>query len=342
MRIIKILESLEGNKEYTGEDVIADMYYQFRITNLDKPIVISFPVADSKKIYNPKVPIPTFNFISKYDVNVISFGMIGSKKDNYFITPKFSDFIEELGELLKKFKIRLGYSNSQGGFGIGTYAKALNLDFVLLYYPVSTKKIDLVPWDTRLSTKNVKHLHWLPPYNDVNLGDAKGYIIYDPLDDIDANHAKRFKGLKHIKVNGLVHGGGYNFLVKNSDVIQDVARDFFYKQELDLPNFRLKVKKLRLSRTYYEGLLRKKPKNTILLKNQKKLLNNLDNILNKPSDSIIPDEVNLIRDSAIALEAIDLKKSLALMKLAHKLRPKGPVIMNKITEYKKKLNKRIK
>ncbi|MBQ0756095.1 MAG: FkbM family methyltransferase [Amphritea sp.] len=47
--------------------------------------------------------------------------------------------------------------------------------------------------------------------------------------------------------------------------------------------------------------------------------------------------VNLFRDSAIALEKIDINSAYALMKLAHKLRPNGPYIKEKFEEWSERL-----
>lgn len=339
MEIIKVLKNVKENTEYCGEDVIADMYYQFRVIDLDKPIVISFPTATREEIFDPKTPIPSFDFLSKYDVNVLSFGVIGKMDDNYFTNPDFSSFIECLGKLLGQFKLRLGFSNSKGGFGIGTYAEALRLDSVLLFFPVSTKQEDLVPWDSRKSTVDANQITWSPPYNKVNLGRCKGYVVYDPTDKIDAKHASNFKGLVHIKINGLVHGAGYSFLVHNSDLIQNMAYDFFKRQELDIKTIREKSKVLRLSKKYFERLVNKKPQNKTLLANQKRLINILDSPLNAQKNTITNKEINLIRNSAIALEGKDMTKSLYLMELAHKLRPEGKFIIKKISDYKRKLNK---
>ncbi len=48
--------------------------------------------------------------------------------------------------------------------------------------------------------------------------------------------------------------------------------------------------------------------------------------------------IDTLRDTAILLENIDLQKSYKLMALAHKERPKGPFIKNKLVEYRKKLD----
>jgi len=46
-----------------------------------------------------------------------------------------------------------------------------------------------------------------------------------------------------------------------------------------------------------------------------------------------------LRDAALRLEDIDIKLSFQLMKIAHEIRPKGPLIKKKKEEYKKKIQK---
>jgi len=227
MKIINVLKNLQPNTEYIGEDSVADMYYKYKITNLNKPIIIQFPPHGVQETNDNKTTPYGLEFLCKYDINIICFGILGDPNLNYFINPNFSIFIEDLGKLLTQFKLRLGYSNSKGGFGIGTYAKALNLDSVLLFFPISAIKKELVPWDTRKIIQNVKDLYLDSPYDDVNLGECKGYVLYNPLDEIDVKHANRFKGLKHIKIYGFIHGTGFNFLARHSDLLKDIAQDFF-------------------------------------------------------------------------------------------------------------------
>ncbi|GGP50229.1 glycosyltransferase family 2 protein [Shewanella saliphila] len=47
---------------------------------------------------------------------------------------------------------------------------------------------------------------------------------------------------------------------------------------------------------------------------------------------------NALRDGAIALENVDMEKSLSLMEVANTLRPRGPIIIKKIKQYKARLN----
>ncbi|WP_298942602.1 hypothetical protein [uncultured Psychromonas sp.] len=343
MKIIEVLKDIDFQAEHNGYDSIADMHYKYRITSLDKPIVITFPPNRNDINTDPTISPFNFDFLCKYDVNIICFGVLGAHSDNYFMHPEFSQFIEKLGVALKPFKARLGYANSKGGFGIGAYAEALRLDYAILFHPISTKKLDLVPWDNRPTTKEAQHLDWTKKYNDISLGNCKGYIIYDPENKIDVMHANRFKNFKHVKINGFGHGTGYYFLAMNSNIIKEILSDFLYTQEINIQNLRQKTKLLRLTSAYYKPLIKKKPNNKILLKSEKKL----SILLNSPliqktmtSKNLNKDEVDNIRDAALALEYIDLNKAMSLMKIALKLRPGGIFIKNKIMFYQKKLDAR--
>lgn len=63
----------------------------------------------------------------------------------------------------------------------------------------------------------------------------------------------------------------------------------------------------------------------------------ITNIFNALSTVDIDIDVDLLRDSAVALESIDLKKSYQLMMIARNARPTGPFINKKIKEYEKAL-----
>ena len=337
MKILELLKNIDFKNESIGEDAVADMYYKFRLISLDKPIVITFPPNRNIINNDPTVPPFNFDFLCRYDVNILCFGVLGDHADNYFMHPEFSEFIEKLGVALKPFYMRVGYANSKGGFGIGAYAEALNLDQAILFHPVSTKKLDLVPWDTRPTTKAASHLNWSGKYCDVNMGSCKGYIIYDPNNEIDVKHATRFRNLKHIKINGFGHGSGYYFLARNSDVIKEMIRDFLNTQKLNMFNVRNKTKLLRFTSNYYDVLLNKKPNHPVLIKNQKRLKVLLNSPMVRSVNNINIAEVNSIRDAAIALENIDLHKAMSLMKIVYRIRPNGPLIKRKMMEYQKKL-----
>jgi len=49
-------------------------------------------------------------------------------------------------------------------------------------------------------------------------------------------------------------------------------------------------------------------------------------------------DVDFIRDQAVMLESSNLEQALRLMEIAHKARPEGPFIKDKLFEYRKKLS----
>lgn len=335
MNILDILNKEELNQVETGYGAVADMHYKYKIFDFNKPIIITFPHNIDKINNDPSIDPYSYKFLLRYDINVLSFGVLGSHKENYFINPEFAKFIEQLGEKLSNFKLRLGYANSKGGFGIGAYAEALNLDYALLFHPVSTKNIELVPWDDKSTTKESQHLDWSGPYGDVNMGKCKSYIIYDPLEKIDVNHAKRFPNSSHIKLYGSGHSQGYSFLAKHSNVIKDLLFDFIHTQTVDIKKLRNNAKLIRVMSFYFEQLLKAKPNNKMLLKEK----NRLDKIVEfkKRDGKINEKNVNFLRDLSVKLEKTDLESSLKLMLMAKELRPHGPFINKKIKEYKERL-----
>lgn len=333
MKILEVLKNADLSTVQNGQDTVADMYYRYKIKDLNKPIVITFPPNREKINNNPNITPFNFNFLCRYDINILCFGVLGAHKNNYFMHPEFSAFIEKLGVALKPFKIRLGYANSKGGFGIGAYANALKLDHAILFHPVSTKNIALVPWDNQATTKASQHLDWSGPYGDVNMGECKGFVIYDPLNPIDVKHANRFPNLKHIKMYGYGHSQGYYFLAQHSDLIKEMLNGFINKQEVDITNLRKKGKLLRTTSYYYTKLLEKKPQNKTLLKSREKLEKLVTSPQVKPIKKQSEKNINTIRDSALALEKISVEKALNLMKIALELSPKDSFIINKVNEY---------
>lgn len=334
MNIFDTLDKKELDKVETGFGTIADMHYKYRISDFNKPIIITFPPNRDKINNDPSIDPFNYKFLLRYDVNILCFGVLGSHKDNYFINPDFSHFIEKLGKKLGVFKLRLGYANSKGGFGIGAYAEALKLDHAILFHPVSTKNIELVPWDNKSTTKESQHLDWSGPYGDVNMGKCKAYIIYDPLDKIDVNHAKRFPNSSHIKLYGYGHSQGYYFLAKHSNVIKDLIFDFIHTQTVDVKKLRKNAKLLRTMSFYFEQLLKIKPNNKKLIKEKDRLDKIVEFKIKEEKNN--NNKIEFFRNLAIKLEKTDLEASLNLMLMAKELRPNGPIINKKIKEYRER------
>lgn len=342
MKILTILKEHLLNKTFTGQDVVANMYYKYRISSYNKPIIITFPPNRDIINNDPCISPFNFDFLCRYDVNILCFGVLGAHKDNYFMHPEFSIFIEKLGASLSPFKLRLGYANSKGGFGIGAYSEALNLDYALLFHPVSTKNQSIVPWDTQATTYASQHLDWSGPYSDVNIGKCQGFVIYDPLNEIDLKHAARFSSFRKIKVYGYGHGQGYYFLSLNTDVIKNLIHNFINNQTVDIRRIRKDFKVLRLTKHYYIQMLKTKP-------NNKKLThckNKIEKILKSPAVTGKKRESGLEKkhseiakkliESALYLESINTERALTIMEIALNFSSQD-LIKRKISNYKSQL-----
>lgn len=238
----------------TGEDLLDDVFVKYEFVDLNKPLLFTFSPAGTnlqqQDLHSDFAPWG-YSLAHKQNINVISFQHLG--KSNWFRSRNLIFFLEQLSTLLAPFESRLGYGLSRGGFAIGAFAKLLQLDQVLLFHPVSTKNKDLVPWDDRSSTDIAQQFDWQGDYHDLDLGDAQGYIIYDPTNKIDRLHAKRYPELTHLRVFGMGHGTHATYLNKFG-FYKQVAVDFIRHQQIDITQFRHQTKTLRLKEEYYDCL----------------------------------------------------------------------------------------
>lgn len=184
----------------TGSDLLDDVFVKYEFVDLDKPLLFTFSPAGTnlkeQDLHEDYAPWG-YHLARKQDVNVISFQHLG--QSNWFRSRNLIFFLEQLSTLLEPFTYRLGYGLSRGGFAIGAFANLLQLDQVLLFHPVSTKNQNIAPWDDRSSTEIAQKFDWEGDYHDLDLGKAKGYIIYDPTNRIDRLHAKRYPELTHLR-----------------------------------------------------------------------------------------------------------------------------------------------
>lgn len=237
-----------------GGDLLSDVYVKYEFVDLNKPLLFTFSPAGTnvqeQDLTDDFAPWG-FHLAQKQNVNVISFQHLG--KSNWFRSRNLIFFLEQLATLLEPFKCRLGYGLSRGGFAVGAFAKLLKLDQVLFFHPVSSKNTKIAPWDNRSSTELAQQFDWQSEYNDLDLGHAKGYIIYDPTNKIDRLHAKRYPQLTHLRVFGMGHGTHASYLTKFG-FYKQVAVDFIRHQQIDIAQFRLQTKTLRLKEEYYQSL----------------------------------------------------------------------------------------
>lgn len=225
---------LQARLPLTGSNLIDDVFIRYRLVDIDQPLLFLFSPSGSnvrqQELHADYVPWG-YDFSQQQQVNVIAFQHLGMT--NWFRSSSLIDFLEQLAPLLTPFPQRLGYGLSRGGFAIGAFANLLKLNHVLLFYPVSTKNKQLVPWDTRASTEAAQKFDWQGKYHDKDLGVAQGYIIYDPTDSIDALHAQRYPELVHVPISGMGHG------IRSDDTeklrfYNSIAEQFINEQKIDV------------------------------------------------------------------------------------------------------------
>lgn len=138
-------------------------------------------------------------------------------------------------------------------FCCGRICKIIKTRSRAILSPCQYQKYRNSPWDNRSSTALAQQFDWQSEYNDLDLGHAKGYIIYDPTNKIDRLHAKRYPQLTHLRVFGMGHGTHATYLSKFG-FYKQVAVDFIRHQQIDIAQFRLQTKTLRLKEEYYQSL----------------------------------------------------------------------------------------
>lgn len=238
-----------------GSDLLDDVFVKYELVDLNKPLLFTFSPSGTdvqEQDLNPSFAPWGYHLGQQQNVNVIAFQHLG--KSNWFRSRNLVFFLEQLSELLEPFKCRLGYGQSRGGFAIGAYSNLLNLDHVLLFYPVSTKNKTLAPWDDRPSTALAQELNWESGYHDRDIGEAHGYIIYDPTNCIDRLHAERYTELTHLRIVGMGHGTQFSQLNK-LEFFDSVAKEFIRYQQIDIAQFNEQAKSLFLKEEFSQTLL---------------------------------------------------------------------------------------
>ncbi|BDR15501.1 cytosolic protein [Vibrio sp. STUT-A11] len=228
----------------SGADLLDDVFVKYQLVDPNQPLLFTFsPSGTDVQIQDltPNFDPWGYHLAQQQKVNIIAFQHLG--KSNWFRSRNLIFFLEQLADLLEPFKCRLGYGESRGGFAISAFAKLLGLEHILLFYPVSTKNKTLVPWDDRPSTELAQQFDWESGYHDRDLGDAKGYIIYDPTNGIDRLHAQRYPELTHLKVVGMGHGTQSTQLDK-LEFFNAVATEFIRHQQIDIAQFNEQTKTL--------------------------------------------------------------------------------------------------
>lgn len=282
-----------------------------------------------------------YKFIKGLGYNVLSFhcteGNINFYRDKIFIQE-----LNQLGVDLPDFIERLSYGSSMGGYAATAFSEPLKVNRVLAISPISSRRRDLATWDYEAGRSLESfNLDWSGQYTDGAESSASGYVVYDPLYDLDKLHAIRYKSLSFLRVPGVGHHlprhlqsmNMLNWLVE-AFIKNDLRKDDFYRLARNRRNIQI----------YYEWMLSKENKkltpmrekilNANYLKIRQDIFSNEDTskyngFLRKPSQK----EVDKIIDTAVIIENIDIKTAYTLMSLALKYRSSDPFIENKVKEY---------
>lgn len=317
----------------SGGDLLGDVYVKYHFVDLNKPLLFTFSPAGTdiqERDLNEDFVPWDYHLAQKQDVNIIAFQHLG--KSNWFRNRNLIFFIEQLSTLLSPFKTKLGYGLSRGGFAVGAFAKLLKLDKVLLFHPVSTKNKLIAPWDDRSSTEIAQQYDWQDDYHDLDLGDAKGYIIYDPTNRIDRQHAKRYKQLTHLRVFGMGHGTHATYLNKFG-FYKQVAVDFIRDQQIDIAQFRLQTKTLRLKEDYYKKLNKANAKSA----HRQALLSTAHTILIDEKAAHVKEhqekiDIQPLIEVAIKHQDESPNDAIKLLEVAQQLVPDDPLVEHKLRQ----------
>ena len=317
----------------TGNDLLGDVFVKYDFVDVNKPLLFTFSPAGTnvqEQGLHPDFAPWGYHLAQKQNVNVIAFQHLG--KSNWFRNRNLIFFLEQLSTLLTPFNCRLGYGLSRGGFAVGAFAKLLKLNQVLFFHPVSTKNKELVPWDDRSSTDIAQQFDWQQDYHDLDLGDAQGYIIYDPTNRIDRMHAKRYKQLTHLRVFGMGHGTHATYLNKFG-FYKQVAVDFIQHQRIDIAQFRLQTKTLRFKEDYYKSL----NKANVNSAHRQTLLSKAHNILIDEKEVHVQEhqakiDIQPLIDVALKHQDEHPNDAIQLLEVAQQLVPDDPLIEHKIKQ----------
>ena len=317
----------------SGGDLLGDVYVKYHFVDLTKPLLFTFSPAGTdiqERDLNEDFAPWGYHLAQKQDVNIIAFQHLG--KSNWFRNRNLIFFIEQLSTLLSPFKTKLGYGLSRGGFAVGAFAKLLKLDKVLLFHPVSTKNKLIAPWDDRSSTEIARQYDWQGDYHDLDLGDAKGYIIYDPTNRIDRQHAKRYNQLTHLRVFGMGHGTHATYLNKFG-FYKQVAVDVIRDQQIDIAQFRLQTKTLRLKEDYYKKLNKANAKST----HRQALLSTAHTILIDEKAAHVKEhqakiDIQPLIEVAIKHQDESPNDAIKLLEVAQQLVPDDPLVEHKLRQ----------
>lgn len=320
-----------------------------------------------------------YEFAKKLGLNVLSFTSFFESK--WYRCEKFHDWLGKSSKLLSIFPERIGYGGSMGGYAASAFSNPLGIDRLLLLNPISSLKRELVPWETRSFENAAKLQDWSGRFADGAETKSDGWVVYDPIFNLDSYHAKRFKNLKKIVFPGVGHQipKHLNYLELLKPLIQS-----FVTNKFDSNDFYKRLRNRRNYLNYYSWLesnqnRHKTHRRNIVVQQHKRAamekaaqvdghgLNLIEQILSVALEieehdlptyekldklvdrircfgvsTLTKEDVEFFKFKAIEFERKNIHISLCLMRVANNLRPNGPFIIRKVREYEFKLQQHLK
>jgi hypothetical protein len=193
-----------------------------------------------------------------------------------------------------------------GGFGASVFADVLHVDKLLLINPISTLKKDIAPFETRF--KYGQSLDWGGGYNDGAKNSASGYVVFDPLFDLDSNHAKRYRHLEELKFFGVGHAMPAH--LQKIGILSELF-DQYISGAVDPDWFYKSIRKRRKYDHYYIWLMSDQNKHLTHLR--RSIIKNyfLEYKIDRLNGTVIQEnQINAIRDAALKIDKYDLAVAL--------------------------------
>jgi len=336
---IYAIEKALHSKEAIASDILYGNYkIQLFVKNYDKPLIITFaPFGETDSLQTDiNKEVWGYKYFRRKSQNIIAISSV--YEETWYRCQEIERITSVLGKCFQHFPEVLGYGGSMGGFAIGAFSQSLNLDRVLLLNPFSTLAPELVPFETRFQEYKEK-LNWSDGFFDAAACNCKGFVVYDSIFKLDKMHAKRFKTLTPIIVPGVGHKIPMH--LANFGALELLV-DGFIVNNFDHYKFSRQIRRRHFYPHYFDWMLSSEnlhltPARRQIIEKQKKLLFRLfDNQSSGPG--IDSSGIDVIRDSALALESGSLEFSYRLMKIAHLLRPEGKFIKDKLDIYEQMMN----
>ncbi|WP_353144386.1 polysaccharide pyruvyl transferase family protein [Paracoccus sp. (in: a-proteobacteria)] len=236
---------------------IGDVYGKYHFSDISKPLVITFSHLggsvsedDMQAMKSPWA----FDYLRRKNINCLCFASVRGK-NKFYRDQTFIDALDKISAALPNFPNRLGYGTSMGAYAVSAFSGPLNISRLLLASPISTRDPKINYWDlaAKRSLPSFK-FDWNGKYSDGAETTAGGYVIYDPLYGLDAQHARRFESLTPLKMPGAGHSG-VDLLAQMK--ILDWVFSSFFEGHIDKPSYYQKIRARKSLASYYRGLLGK-------------------------------------------------------------------------------------